>query len=107
MKTPKSTLICTVGTSLLGNLSRSEGEFKQYLKAENWQKLIGLLVEQNNSDRICGAEINSITSICNQQLIEYKHNLIFLVSDTDEGKKTGQLLQQYYEHSKNPIKFKD
>lgn len=104
----QNTLICTVGTSLFNNIKYSkEDSFIQDFEAKNWQKLALLLLDKSNSDRICGAEINSITSICNKSLLSKTDKLIFLVSDTEEGKKTGQLLKLYYENQKNLIKFKE
>ena len=54
---------------------------------------------------MCGAEINSITSICGKKLLDHQKRLIFLVSDTEDGKKTGDLLKMYYEKSSNPLPF--
>lgn len=101
----RNTLICTVGTSLLGNFSRADEKYRKALNDQNWQQLSLLLLECENSDRICGAEINSITSICKANLMAAKKKLIFLVSDTQDGNKIGQLLKLYYENSKNPIRF--
>ena len=101
----RNTLICTVGTNLFGNLRRAEGEIKEAFETENRQKLSRLLLEQNNSDRLCGAEINSITSICNKNLLDARMRLIFLVSDTEDGRKIGEILKLYYENSKNPLHF--
>jgi putative CRISPR-associated protein (TIGR02619 family) len=113
----RHTLICTVGTSLFNNLKNVEKvndltkseqeEIKKAFVSQNWQQLVLLLLQQKNSDRICGAEINSITSICDHNLIQEKFNLIFLVSETEDGKQTGAFLKQYYQHSQNPIKFKN
>jgi len=104
----RSRLICTVGTSLLNNLKFSEEEaVKKALETKNWQQVTLLLLQGSNSDRLCGAEINSITSICNKGLLERRKKLIFLVSDTDDGKKTGDLLKLYYKNSSNPLKFEE
>ncbi|TYQ24950.1 putative CRISPR-associated protein [Pseudanabaena sp. UWO310] len=101
----RNTLICTVGTSLLNNLKYSDGDIKQAFDDQNWNQVSLLLLEKYNSDRICGAEINSITSICNKGLLSAKIKLIFLVSDTDEGKKIGSLLKLYYSNAKNEVRF--
>ena len=102
----RNTLICTVGTSLLNNLKNTqEEEIKIAFEQQNWQNLTLLLVEKPNIDRICGAEINSITSICERNLLQEKIRLIFLVSDTDDGRRTGELLKLYYENSNNRLKF--
>ncbi len=103
----RNTLICTVGTSLFNNLKYGEESIKQVFESENWNQLALLLLEQENSARICGAEINSITSICNKNLLTSKIRLIFLVSDTEDGKNTGQVLKLYYNNQKNKLKFED
>ncbi|MEH1794043.1 putative CRISPR-associated protein [Nostoc sp.] len=102
----KNTLICTVGTSLFNNLKYSEDSIKQLFESKNWNQLALSLLEHKNSDRICGAEINSITSICDKNLLAVRIRLIFLVSDTDDGKTTGNLLKLYYDNQKsNPLHF--
>ncbi|MFY7806617.1 MAG: hypothetical protein ACOVQ7_24660 [Limnoraphis robusta] len=78
----KNTLICTVGTSLLNNLKRSEESILSAVMAKNWHQVALLLLEKANTDRLCGAEINSITSICQKRLLAQYLRLIFLVSDT-------------------------
>jgi putative CRISPR-associated protein (TIGR02619 family) len=101
----RSTLICTVGTSLFNNLKYAEDSIKQVFEASNWNQLALVLLERKNSDRLCGAEINSITSICEKGLLAERIRLIFLVSDTEDGKKTGELLKLYYNNSNNPLRF--
>jgi putative CRISPR-associated protein (TIGR02619 family) len=104
----RNTLICTVGTSLLNNLKSSQEEaVKQAFEAKNWQQVALILLQRSNSDRLCGAEINSITSICDKGLLENRKKLIFLVSDTEDGKKTGDVLKLYYKNSSNTLKFED
>ncbi|MFN6519178.1 MAG: putative CRISPR-associated protein [Nostoc sp. CreGUA01] len=103
----RNTLICTVGTSLLNNLKYAEESIKNVFEEKNWNQLALLLLDQDNSSRICGAEINSITSICNKNLLTSRIRLIFLVSDTEDGKNTGKLLKLYYDNSKNPLRFKE
>ena len=103
----RNTLICTVGTSLFNNLKYGEESIKQVFESKNWNQLALLLLEQENSARICGAEINSITSICNKNLMTSKIRLIFLVSDTEDGKNTGQVLRLYYNNQRNKLKFED
>ena len=113
----RNTLICTVGTSLFTNIkfSKEESFIEAYglgnpeesqKKPRNLQKLALLLLEKQNTERLCGAEINSITSICQKNLLANTARLIFLVSDTEDGKETGELLKLYYSSHKNPIKFK-
>lgn len=102
----RNTLICTVGTSLLNNARRAENaSIKQAVEKENWQKLSLLLLDQSNSDRLCGAEINSITSIWDCKSLAERKRLIFLVSDTEDGKNTGEVLKLYYQNRRNPLQF--
>ncbi|MEM8604855.1 MAG: putative CRISPR-associated protein, partial [Cyanobacteria bacterium P01_H01_bin.121] len=92
---------------MLGNLARSEGDLKAAFAAEDWQQITQLLLQQENSNRICGAEINSITSILQQQLLSQTLRLIFLISDTSAGQKIGKILKLYYEDMHNPFHFKN
>ncbi|MEB3830199.1 putative CRISPR-associated protein [Phormidium sp. CCY1219] len=101
----RTTLICTVGTSLLNNLKRAEESIKEVWESKNWNQLSLLLLERENTDRLCGAEINSISRICEKGFLADRLRLIFLVSDTDDGKAMGQLLKLYYERTKNPLQF--
>ncbi len=102
----RNTLICTVGTSLLNNLKHSpEENIKQAFETKNWKQLALLLLERDNTDRLCGAEINSISSICRKGFLGAYIRLIFLVSETPDGQHIGDLLKLYYENSNNPIKF--
>lgn len=103
----KNTLICTVGTSLFGNIKNVEETIKKAFESKNWNQLALLLLEQKNTDRVCGAEINSITSICSKNLLTSRIRLIFLVSDTEDGKNIGQVLKLYYNNQRNPLKFED
>lgn len=101
----RNTLICTVGTSLFNNLKRAEGEIHQAFSQQNWKQVALLLNQLENIDRACGAEINSIARICQKNLLSHYLKLVFLVSDTEDGKHTGQLLKLYHENHKNPIQF--
>ena len=79
----RTRLISTVGTSLLNNLKSSKEEaIQEAFKYQKWHQIALLLVQRENSDRLCGAEINSITSICKKEFIEKQPKLIFLLSDT-------------------------
>jgi putative CRISPR-associated protein (TIGR02619 family) len=101
----RNTLICTVGTSLLNNLKRANEAFQVALEQKNWNQLAKLLLEKPNTDRVCGAEINSITSICSKGLLSHYIRIIFLVSDTNDGRETGEILKRYYDNPQNPIHF--
>jgi putative CRISPR-associated protein (TIGR02619 family) len=103
----RNTLICTIGTSLFSNLRNAEEQMKEAFESQNWQQVALLLLQQKNSSRICGAEINSIASICKERLLANTNRLIFLVSETEDSKNIGQVLKLYYENSKNTIQFKE
>jgi len=103
----KDTLICTTGTSLIeGNLKRlGQDNFsnppnwealRDALQKENWRVLARELVQNNPSERVCGAEINTIEQARNRSL-HHLRRLFFLVSDTDLGRNTGTLLKYYFE----------
>ena len=101
----RTILICTVGTSLLNNCRRAGESLQAMITTQNWKQLSLHLLEQANTARLCGAEINSISRICDQQVLSERKRLIFLVSDTADGQHTGQILKQYYQHSRNPLQF--
>jgi len=77
------------------------------LKTHNAQGLAIALPNFSPDSRICGAEINSVWSIVKDGLIQDRKHLIFLVSDTDEGRFTGDVLSKYYKSSKNPARFEE
>jgi hypothetical protein len=80
----RNTLICTVGTSLwfgLGKLEESN-PLRQGKDARNWKQVSLALLDIANTERICGAEINSITSLCGEGLLDRRDRLVFLLSDT-------------------------
>ena len=102
----RDVLICTVGTSLFGHLNNPDSpELKAACEAKNAKGLSLLLLEQPPDARSLGAEINSITSILSRGRLQGRRRLVFLVSDTPDGAFIGQILRQYYEHSKNPYTF--
>jgi putative CRISPR-associated protein (TIGR02619 family) len=107
----RDTLICTVGTSLFeSNLKRlsSEGidqpdnwrDLKKHYDNKNWSALASELLKLNPSDRICGAEINTIEEAKKKKWLDL-NNVIFLVSDTDAGKNTGTVLKNYFEERRD------
>ncbi|MGI0500511.1 hypothetical protein [Limnospira platensis] len=97
----RNTLICTVGTSLLNNLKYcDDAAIQEAFKAQNWKQLSLLLLERSNTDRLCGAEINSIASIFDKGFLADRNRLIFLVSDTDDGRAMGNLLKLYFDYTR-------
>lgn len=99
-------LICTVGTSLINNISReSDSTLYKCLKDENIKGLSVELGKIPPANNICGAEINSIHSIIHGRYLNKQTSLKLLVSDTDEGRLTGDILSLYYRNNKNPDRF--
>lgn len=102
----RDVLICTVGTSLLGHLERSASPApKAAYQERNAKGLVLALLGLDPSERSLGAEINSITSILRQRVLQGRRRLVLLVSDTPDGAFLGQVLRQYYEHRDNPYYF--
>lgn len=103
----RNRLACTVGTSLLSNI---RGEYRQgsgiteeafarlkgYLETQNIASVAKELVKLGNPHaKICGAEINSIQETVEASHFDLEH-LYFLISDTDEGRLMGKLLETYF-----------
>lgn len=104
----KNTLICTVGTSLfeanLRQLSESTADapenwlnIRQAYDSCNWKKLAQELLRVDPAKRLCGAEINTIQEVKGKNWLSLE-NIIFLVSDTPNGKNTGEVLQHYFQN---------
>ncbi len=120
-----NTLLCTIGVSLfypnLSNLAKeaqtapslcnlakaySEAvEEQQRLKSagstrrvphKKWEG-VGTLLHNNidPTDRLCGAEINSVTDLLNQGAIE-QDRLHLFHSDTDDGEAIAKVLESYF-----------
>ncbi|HHO74858.1 MAG TPA: CRISPR-associated protein, partial [Deltaproteobacteria bacterium] len=66
----RDTLICTVGTSLMGNVARADdAELVRLLDDRNAKGLAVRLGSFEPDEHLLGAEINSIHSIVSQGLI--------------------------------------
>lgn len=99
------TLLCTIGTSLLypnlSNLIKDEQTdpirvaLAQEYTNRNWTEVATQLLKVDPTDRLCGAEINSVTDLLAQQIIE-KGYLHLFHSETDDGKAIAQILQSYF-----------
>lgn len=95
----RSYILCTVGTSMLGNLRREMGLAADALPAE--QAALAFLRRRGGHDRACGAEINSLTGLLDGQrlsagTVERPAELHLLVSDTAEGAWIGRVLEAYW-----------
>lgn len=105
----KDILICTVGTSLLNNINSWEAPdtVEKHFTTRNLAGLSHELSHLTISDRRLGAEINSIYRIIHGGFLEKRGELVFFVSDTDEGRMTGRLLVDYFSNRKNPCFFEE
>ncbi|MBI4853199.1 MAG: putative CRISPR-associated protein [Acidobacteria bacterium] len=112
----RNTLICTVGTSLfesnLRNLSAKTPnapsnweEIKSAYDSENWKKLAVEINKVPPTERVCGAEINTVEETKRKNWLGLE-NLIFLVSDTPNGKNTGIFLKEYFSR-RNDLNLKN
>lgn len=102
----KDVMICTVGTSLFGNL-RAGGKEALWglLEKGDSKDIASKLLSVDPDDRLCGAEINSNFSIFKNGVLKRRNSLYLLVSDTGQGRQTGDVLRHYYTNSKNPWRF--
>ena len=102
----RTTLLSTVGTSLFSNLrhlrqpgrtlSGSEAALLKAMDAGQWRLAAKALLAVPPTERLCGAEINTIEEARKKRWLDVQR-LVFLVSDTDEGRQTGELLKAYFE----------
>lgn len=101
----RHTLICTVGTSLKGNLERQRPEWYDLYVRRRLRDLARAMAASHPQDRLLGAEINSIDSILSKGILDRPLNLYLLVSDTEDGRATGELLTLYFLDAVNPRRF--
>lgn len=98
---PISTVIATVGSSILRNLERKLGsEFDVKTAVHSLKKLSDPI-----NERMFGAEINSIASLIDEAYIDSAQNLYFIVSDTDDGEKAGEILKGFFEDNPFGLEF--
>jgi putative CRISPR-associated protein (TIGR02619 family) len=113
MPEPQHMLLCTIGTSLLyPNLSnliqekqtdQNRADLAEAYSAtlaqtskKDWSKVARLLHDKiEPTDRLCGAEINSVTDLFTQGFIE-KGYLHLFHSDTDDGRTIAEILEPYF-----------
>lgn len=99
------TLLCTIGTSLLyPNLVGLTKEpqtdptlaaLARAYSANNWLAVAIELGNIDPTDRLCGAEINSVTDLLEQGLIE-KGDLHLFYSETADGETIAEILRNYF-----------
>lgn len=102
-------LICTVGTSLISNIKNQDNDkdIKTFCEKKNVKGTAVALSRYGADNRLCGAEINSIHSVLKARYLSERNTLIFLVSDTDEGRFSGQVLKLLFENQRYPDHFKE
>lgn len=98
-------LICTVGTSLLGNLERTGGDLAQAARDRNATKVAKALSVYDPKEKLLGAEINSITSILHEKYLDQLGHLYFLHSETEDGSFLVKVFKQYFEQRANANRF--
>lgn len=90
-------LICTVGTSLLTYGAQLVGcADPDFARSAVRDQVVQSLLSREPSDRVCGAEINSVLLI-ERHMAATGRSVYFLHSETDEGRWAAQILQKYYE----------
>lgn len=119
MKGP-DTILCTVGTSFLGNIKSLPGNYEsfkkhklgkdtvmqsvkwshiqqllKYHKEDRWEALGRAMVDIPDDAMLCGAEINSIASLFRREFVKPQY-IVFLISDTGDGQNMGKMLQAYF-----------
>ena len=101
--THRHTLICTAGTSLFANLGRPATDDDHpgrtaLVKANgraSWDEVAALLHRIDPNERLCGAEINSVSDLLANGMVA-KGRLHLLVSDTSDGQNIGAVLEDYF-----------
>jgi putative CRISPR-associated protein (TIGR02619 family) len=106
MKPKPHTLLCTVGTSLFdGNLRQIDRlsppppnavALKDAFQGGRWRELGHQLSILDPAARWCGAEINTIAQLRQHPDLALRR-VIFFVSDTDDGRNTGEVLRHFVE----------
>ncbi len=73
---------------------------KQALTSKNKQAILEQLRLLEGSNRLCGAEINTVTEL--QSSGSYVlQKIVFLVSDSEEGTLSGQILEEYFSNHRD------
>ena len=102
---PAHTVICTVGTSLfrpnLAGLRADDPEpsrqaLARAYAAGDWEAVAAGLGTHGPTDRLCGAEINSLASLVTKGYAAADANLVFCHSDTADGQAIGRILEVYF-----------
>ncbi len=102
--------LCTVGTSLFypnlsslkdkindPNLSPVQRELGQAFRDADWRRVAQALAQLPNTDRTCGAEINSVAALVQQKLVTSNCGIYLFHSATSDGRSIGEILRHYFE----------
>lgn len=102
-------LLCTVGTSLFRpNLERLKAELESDAIApdlramasayqdQDWKAVAAEMAKRPSSERLLGAEINSVSSMIEKDHVADNCGLYFLHSDTPQGHQIAEILTEYY-----------
>ena len=109
---PAQTLICTVGTSLfssnLANLRPDDPNPARRALAAcyaegDWIAVAEGLAAIPSTDRLCGAEINSLSSLFAHDAADPKANLFFCHSATTDGRAIAAILRDYYRRAGHAV----
>jgi putative CRISPR-associated protein (TIGR02619 family) len=101
-------LLCTVGTSLFGNLEALAPKLRagqlpdvyrplaEAYAAKQWEMVAAHLAALPPTDHVCGAEINSVASLLDKGYAVGDCGLYFFHSATDDGRSIAALLTAYF-----------
>jgi putative CRISPR-associated protein (TIGR02619 family) len=106
---PARILICTVGTSLFrpnleglrkelaeGTIRDDRRPLAQAYRAGDWTAVARELARLPGSERLCGAEVNSVASMVEHGHVAADCGLFFVHSDTDDGRHVAAILTAYF-----------
>lgn len=103
-------LLCTVGTSLFVKYRNMPNQIKHltplrkesitHLENKNYIGFSKSLLKEDEGSDVLGAEICSIHHMMKGGKIAALDHIIFMVSDTVDGRDTGEVLARYYNDSK-------
>jgi putative CRISPR-associated protein (TIGR02619 family) len=107
--TRPSILICTVGTSLFkpnlealkkelhdGTVRDDRRALAEAYRDAVWPAVARELGRLPAAERVCGAEINSVTSMIDKDYVPANVGLFFFHSATDDGRAIAAVLTDYY-----------
>lgn len=101
----KHTTIVTVGTSLMGNISRNYKQLQNDFANENYTEIANEVSKMSlENQQMLSAELNSTISMISAGIIETTR-LILLVSDTENGRKCGNVLSTIFSLPETNYKF--